>query len=88
MQSYLIRQVDMPLNNSAGGLAFPATSLYSISRYAAIAFPRPFPSRWQKQLNDAYDALKEAHRIGRRRGWDAVPWPALLERLFAVTNRA
>src|SRR5581483_3123971 len=44
------------------------------------------PPHAHQQLNDAYDALKEAHRIGRRRGWDAVPWPALLEQLFAVTS--
>jgi hypothetical protein len=45
------------------------------------------PAHFHEQLNDAYDALKEAHRIARRHGWDEVPWPSLLEELFAVTSR-
>jgi hypothetical protein len=44
------------------------------------------PPHFHEQLNDAYEALKEAHRIARRHGWDEVPWPSLLEGLFAVTS--
>ena len=44
------------------------------------------PPHLHEQLNDVYDALKEAHRIARRHGWDEVPWPSLLEELFAVKS--
>jgi len=44
------------------------------------------PPHFHAQLNDVYDAIKEAHRIARHHGWDAVPWPELLEELFAVTS--
>jgi hypothetical protein len=42
---------------------------------------------FHERLNDVYDALKEAHKIAAHRGWDAVPWPALLGQLFAVDDR-
>ena len=44
------------------------------------------PPGFHGRLNDAYKALGEAHRIASHHGWDAVPWPALLEQLFAVTS--
>jgi hypothetical protein len=42
------------------------------------------PSGFHEQLNHVYDALRRAHKLAARHGWDAVPWPALLEGLFAV----
>jgi hypothetical protein len=42
------------------------------------------PPGFHAQLNDAFEAIGEAHRIAAHHGWDAVPWPALLEQLFAV----
>lgn len=43
------------------------------------------PPGFQHRLNDAYEALKHAHKLAAREGWDAVPWPTLLEQLFAAT---
>ena len=44
------------------------------------------PPGFHGRLNDVYKALGEAHRIAAHHGWDAVPWPALLEQLFAVNG--
>ena len=42
------------------------------------------PPGFHAQLNHVFEALREAHRIAAHHGWDAVPWPGLLEQLFAV----
>jgi len=39
-------------------------------------------SGFRKGLNEVFDALSEAHRVAGHQGWDAVPWPALLNDLF------
>lgn len=44
------------------------------------------PPGFHAELNHVYGALKEAHKLAARHGWDAIPWPALLEGLFAVTD--
>jgi len=42
------------------------------------------PPGFQRRLNDVYKALDKARTLAERHGWDAVPWPGLLEELFAV----
>jgi hypothetical protein len=44
------------------------------------------PHGFQMHLNDAYVALKTAHKLAVHYGWDAVPWAGLLDRLFAVED--
>jgi hypothetical protein len=44
------------------------------------------PHGFQEHLNDAHVALKTAHKLAVHYGWDAVPWPGLLDRLFAVKD--
>jgi hypothetical protein len=44
------------------------------------------PRGFHAELNHVYDALKEAHKLAARHGWDAVPWPGLLQALFAVKD--
>jgi hypothetical protein len=43
------------------------------------------PPGFQRRLNDVYKALDKARTLAERHGWDAVPWPGLLEELFAIT---
>jgi hypothetical protein len=44
------------------------------------------PAGFHERLNDAYAALKQAHKLASRHGWDAVPWPGLLEQLYGATS--
>jgi len=37
---------------------------------------------FHSELNETFDALTEAHKVAAHDGWDAVPWPALLDDLF------
>jgi hypothetical protein len=40
------------------------------------------PPDFHTELNEIFDALAEAHKVAVHEGWDAVPWPGLLEDLF------
>ena len=42
------------------------------------------PPDFHAELNEVFDALAEAHKVAAHEGWDAVPWPGLLEDLFSA----
>jgi hypothetical protein len=44
----------------------------------------PVRRGFHTQLNQAYEAIDEAHKVASHQGWDAVPWTALLDLLFEV----
>ncbi|MFI5041192.1 MAG: hypothetical protein ACHQNA_04980 [Acidimicrobiales bacterium] len=43
------------------------------------------PHGFHTELNESFEALREANKVAAVRGWDAVPWRALLDDLFAVS---
>jgi len=44
------------------------------------------PPGFERRLNDVEAAINKANKLAARHGWDAVPWPALLDQLFAVAG--
>lgn len=43
------------------------------------------PKGFHTELNESFEAVKEAEKVAGRHGWEAVPWRALLDDLIAVT---